>query len=31
MAGYSNVGHCVYFRTPIPGLTGLQIGDHIFY
>lgn len=31
MAGYSNVGHCVYFRTPIPGLTGMQIGDHIFY
>lgn len=31
MAGYTNVGRCVYFRTPIPGLTGTQIGDHIFY
>ncbi|MDO4331981.1 MAG: cell wall hydrolase [Eubacteriales bacterium] len=31
MAGYTNVGRCVYFRTPIPGLTGIQIGDHIFY
>ena len=31
MSGYSNVGKCVYFRTPIPGLTGLQIGNHIFY
>ena len=31
MTGYTNVGQCVFFRTPIPGLTGLQIGDHIFY
>ncbi len=31
MAGYTNVGNCVYFRTPIPGLTGIQIGGHIFY
>lgn len=31
MSGYSNVGRCVYFRTPIPGLTGTQIGNHIFY
>lgn len=31
MSGYSNVGRCVYFRTPIPGLEGIQIGDHIFY
>lgn len=31
MAGISNVGNCVYFRTPIPGLTGIQIGNHIFY
>lgn len=31
MAGMTNVGNCVYFRTPIPGLTGIQIGNHIFY
>lgn len=31
MAGITNVGNCVYFRTPIPGLTGIQIGGHIFY
>lgn len=31
MAGMSNVGNCVYFRTPIPGLTGISIGGHIFY
>lgn len=31
MSGYSNVGRCVFFRTPIPGLTGIQIGNHIFY
>lgn len=31
MSGYTNVGRCVYFRTPIPGLTGIQIKDHIFY
>lgn len=31
MSGQTNVGSCVYFRTPIPGLTGIQIGGHIFY
>lgn len=31
MSGMTNVGNCVYFRTPIPGLTGIQIGGHIFY
>lgn len=31
MSGVSNVGSCLYFRTPIEGLTGLQIGGHIFY
>lgn len=31
MSGYSNVGNRVFFRTPVPGLTGLQIGNHIFY
>lgn len=31
MAGVTNVGDCVYFRTPIEGLTGTQIGGHIFY
>lgn len=31
MSGVTNVGGCVYFRTPIPGLTGIQIGGHIFY
>ena len=31
MAGQTNVGTCVYFRTPIPGLTGISIGGHIFY
>ena len=31
MSGFTNVGHCVFFRTPIPGLTGIQIKDHIFY
>lgn len=31
MAGQTNVGNCVYFRTPIEGLTGTQIGGHIFY
>lgn len=31
MAGQTNVGNCVYFRTPIPGLTGIKIGGHIFY
>ena len=31
MAGKTNVGTCVYFRTPVPGLSGIQIGGHIFY
>lgn len=31
MKGVTNVGNCVYFRTPIPGLTGISIGGHIFY
>jgi spore germination cell wall hydrolase CwlJ-like protein len=31
MAGNTNVGNCVYFRTPVPGLNGMQIGNHIFY
>lgn len=31
MNGVSPVGNCIFFRTPIPGLTGIQIGGHIFY
>ena len=31
MSGQTNVGTCVYFRTPIDGLSGMQIGGHIFY
>ena len=31
MTGVTNVGNCYYFRTPIPGLVGIQIGGHIFY
>lgn len=31
MRGQTNVGNCVFFRTPIEGLTGIQIGGHIFY
>lgn len=31
MAGTTNVGNCLYFRTPIPGLTGITIGGHVFY
>lgn len=31
MGGATNVGNCVYFRTPVPGLSGIQIGGHIFY
>lgn len=31
MAGVTNVGQCLYFRTPIPGLEGIRIGGHIFY
>jgi spore germination cell wall hydrolase CwlJ-like protein len=31
MSGMTNVGNCVFFRTPIEGLTGISIGGHIFY
>ncbi len=31
MSGVTNVGTCLYFRTPIDGLTGIAIGGHIFY
>lgn len=31
MSGVTNVGGCVYFRTPIEGLTGINIGGHVFY
>ncbi len=31
MAGATNVGGCLFFRTPIEGLTGISIGGHIFY
>lgn len=31
MSGYTNVGGCVFFRTPIPGLSGITIGGHVFY
>lgn len=31
MSGVTNVGTCVYFRTPIPGLEGINIGGHVFY
>ncbi len=31
MSGQTNVGNCVYFRTPIEGLSGLNIGGHVFY
>lgn len=31
MSGVTNVGNCLHFRTPIAGLTGTQIGNHIFY
>ena len=31
MSGQTNVGNCVYFRTPIEGLSGISIGGHIFY
>lgn len=31
MSGVTNVGNCLYFRTPIEGLTGIAIGGHIFY
>lgn len=31
MSGYTNVGQCLFFRTPIDGLTGINIGGHVFY
>lgn len=31
MQGVTNVGQCVYFRTPIEGITGIRIGNHVFY
>ena len=31
MSGVTNVGNCLYFRTPIEGLTGISIGGHIFF
>lgn len=31
MQGVTNVGQCVYFRTPIEGITGIRIGGHVFY
>lgn len=31
MSGRTTVGNCLFFRTPIDGLTGTQIGGHIFY
>lgn len=31
MAGVTNVGSCLFFRTPIDGLTGITIGGHVFY
>lgn len=31
MSGITNVGNCVFFRTPIEGLSGINIGGHVFY
>lgn len=31
MSGVTNVGNCLFFRTPIDGLTGIVIGGHVFY
>ena len=31
MSGYTNVGNCLFFRTPIEGLVGINIGGHVFY
>ncbi|MCR4815283.1 MAG: cell wall hydrolase [Lachnospiraceae bacterium] len=31
MRGDSNVGNCLYFRTPLEGMEGQIIGGHIFY
>lgn len=31
MNGYTNVGNCLFFRTPVEGLVGINIGGHVFY
>lgn len=31
MSGITNVGNSLHFRTPIEGLNGIRIGNHIFY
>lgn len=31
MSGVSNVGDCYYFRTVIPEINGIIIGNHVFY
>lgn len=31
MSGVTNVGNCVFFRTPVEGLSGINIGGHVFY
>lgn len=31
MKGATTVGNCLFFRTPVEGLNGIQIGGHIFY
>ena len=31
MSGVTNVGTCVFFRTPVEGLSGINIGGHVFY
>lgn len=31
MSGITNVGTCLYFRTPVEGLNGITIGGHVFY
>ena len=31
MSGATNVGQCVFFRTPVEGLSGINIGGHVFY
>lgn len=31
MSGATNVGNSLHFRTPLPGLNGIQIGNHVFY
>ncbi len=31
MSGMTNVGTCLYFRTPVEGLVGINIGGHVFY